>query len=471
MLDNNTEWCSWKPFDHDSSTKFAWLDFTYRLSYSIAMFLAGYIAERMDQRLFLSSALMFSGSWLIFSGIAYFADVHSYVYFVIGQVGAGVSQSTAWPSVVTLMGNWFGEKGRGLVFGFWCTSSSVGNILGIFIAAAFVNFAWGYSFVIPGLIACAAAIFAYFFIIVDPESIGIPDVNLNPDVELNEVVPIDANASTANLCESAELELSEEIIVEKKVIHHEPVHDRKPITIWGAILIPGVVEYSICLFFCKAVYYAFFFWLPVYIKANLEVGNEMAADISAAFDGGGLLGGIIAGGASDLIGGSATVCGVMLVVAIPVIFILEALKHGQGTVIFLLFLIGLLQNGPYSLITTAVSADLGTRPSLVGEQRSLSTVTAVIDAIGSLGSAFGPTNLFGVVSVEADLPRVVYMGPSLGQCLKKQEKYWPKICNGFWDKEITLPELLTVMRHVWSFEKPLHPSLESGYIVQQLLCG
>ena len=43
----------------------------------------------------------------------------------------------------------------------------------------------------------------------------------------------------------------------------------------------------------------------------------------------------------------------------------------------LLVLVGLLVNGPYALITTAVSADLGT--SLRGNAKALATVTAIID--------------------------------------------------------------------------------------------
>ena len=45
----------------------------------------------------------------------------------------------------------------------------------------------------------------------------------------------------------------------------------------------------------------------------------------------------------------------------------------------MLVAVGLLVNGPYALITTAVSADLGTSPSLQGNSRALATVTAIID--------------------------------------------------------------------------------------------
>lgn len=44
----------------------------------------------------------------------------------------------------------------------------------------------------------------------------------------------------------------------------------------------------------------------------------------------------------------------------------------------LLFLVGFLANGPYALITTAVSADLGTHPELKGSTRALATVNKCV---------------------------------------------------------------------------------------------
>ena len=56
-----------------------------------------------------------------------------------------------------------------------------------------------------------------------------------------------------------------------------------------------------------------------------------------------------------------------------------------GVNISLLMLMGFLVNGPYSLITTAVSAELGTHRSLRGNSRALATVTSIIDGTGSIG--------------------------------------------------------------------------------------
>ena len=52
-----------------------------------------------------------------------------------------------------------------------------------------------------------------------------------------------------------------------------------------------------------------------------------------------------------------------------------------------MLMVGSLVNGPYALITTAVSADLGQHKSLKGDATLMSTVTAIIDGCGSIGAA------------------------------------------------------------------------------------
>ena len=43
----------------------------------------------------------------------------------------------------------------------------------------------------------------------------------------------------------------------------------KAISFHRAFLIPGVIEFSLCLFSAKLVFYVFLFWLPHYIKVAL----------------------------------------------------------------------------------------------------------------------------------------------------------------------------------------------------------
>ena len=45
----------------------------------------------------------------------------------------------------------------------------------------------------------------------------------------------------------------------------------KAISLLGAFMIPGVIEFSLCLFSTKLVSYVFLFWLPHYIKASSQL--------------------------------------------------------------------------------------------------------------------------------------------------------------------------------------------------------
>jgi hypothetical protein len=64
--------------------------------------------------------------------------------------------------------------------------------------------------------------------------------------------------------------------------------------------------------------------------------------------------------------------------------------------IAMLSLMGFLVNGPYALITTAVSAELGVHPSLQGNAKAKATVAAIIDGTGSIGTSakFAPFFFF-----------------------------------------------------------------------------
>lgn len=53
----------------------------------------------------------------------------------------------------------------------------------------------------------------------------------------------------------------------------------------------------------------------------------------------------------------------------------------------LLLTSGFMLGGPANLISTAISADLGTHSSIKGDAAALSTVTGIIDGTGSIGAA------------------------------------------------------------------------------------
>uniref|UniRef100_A0A3Q1BVZ9 Glucose-6-phosphate exchanger SLC37A2 n=1 Tax=Amphiprion ocellaris TaxID=80972 RepID=A0A3Q1BVZ9_AMPOC len=393
-ITNNVTWCDWPPFDQDNyQTLFGVLDNSFLVAYAIGMFFSGIFGERLPLRYYLSFGMLMSGLFTCLFGLGFYWNIHSLGYYAFIQVMNGLMQTTGWPAVVACVGNWFGKGKRGFIMGVWNSHTSVGNILGSLIAGVFVSSAWGMSFIVPGLIIASTGILCFFFLVEKPEDVNCSPpqhhVSHNPNLQLFEIIQ----------CCS-----------------------------WCFCLLQGVVEFSLCLLFAKLVSYTFLYWLPLYISNVAHFDPKQAGDMSTLFDVGGILGGVMAGLVSDYTGGRATTCCVMLVAAAPMLFLYNSIgQRSLGTTIGMLLVCGGLVNGPYALITTAVSADLGTHESLRGNSRALSTVTAIIDGTGSIGAALGPL-LAGLISptgwnnvfymlITADILACLVRNTTLSWCL------------------------------------------------------
>lgn len=132
--------------------------------------------------------------------------------------------------------------------------------------------------------------------------------------------------------------------------------------------------------------------------AGVHLSHKTSGILSTIFDIGGVFGGVSAGYISDVIGARAVTSLLFLLLSVPALLFYRL--YGSLSMfasIGLMFVSGLLVNGPYSLITTAVAADLGTQNMVVGNSRALATVTAIIDGTGSVGAALGPL-LAGYIS-------------------------------------------------------------------------
>lgn len=166
---------------------------------------SGFIAERVNLRYFLAFGMLTSGISCYLFGIAKPYNIHSLWYFVLIQVSicklfiiyvngfilnkvninyyytqaiGGVFQTSGWPGVVTVVGNWCGKEKRGLIFGIWNSHTSLGNILGSLIAAKFVEYDWGLSFMVPGIIMGLAGFLIFLFLAPNPIDVGcIPPIS------------------------------------------------------------------------------------------------------------------------------------------------------------------------------------------------------------------------------------------------------------------------------------------------------
>ncbi|KAJ6426819.1 hypothetical protein OIU84_022416 [Salix udensis] len=373
----------WAPFNaSDGTALLGELDLAFLAIYALGMYFSGHLGDRINLRIFLTVGMVGTGIFTSLFGVGFWANVHNFYYYLMVQMLAGLFQSTGWPSVVAVVGNWFGKKKRGLIMGIWNAHTSVGNISGSLIAAAMLSYGWGWSFVLPGLLITFFGFLVFALLPVSPEAVG-----------------VDQDEDELDSPSKAGEGVTEPLLASVSGVKQEAVGF---IEAWK---IPGVAPFALCLFFAKLVAYTFLYWLPFYISHTAIDGKYLsdgtAGNLSTLFDVGGVVGGILAGHISDRLDARAITAASFMYCSIPALFFYRSYGHlSLGVNIAFMLLTGMLVNGPYALITTAVSADLGTHSSLKGNSRALATVTAIIDGTGSVGAAIGPL-LTGYISAKS----------------------------------------------------------------------
>ncbi|KAK9274755.1 hypothetical protein L1049_022007 [Liquidambar formosana] len=426
----------WAPFNGpDGTSKLGEIDVAFLACYAMGMYVAGHLGDTLDLRLFLSAGMIGSGIFVGLFGMGYFWNVHDFWFYLVMQMVAGLFQATGWPSVVAVIGNWFGKRKRGLIMGIWNAHTSVGNISGSLLAASVLDYGWGWSFIVPGAFIVLGGIVVYLFLAAYPEDVGFPCPH-----------GFEASVETRPSDEEAQVRKGDLVEGTTNTVPRYGSASRRSVGLIQACLIPGVIPFSLCLFFSKLVAYTFLYWLPFYLSQT-EIGGEYmsvksAGNLSTMFDVGGIVGGILAGYISDKLNARAITAASFMYAAIPSMLLYRSYGSVSKTLnIVLMMIAGLFINGPYALITTAVSADLGTHSSLRGDSRALATVTAIIDGTGSVGAALGPL-LTGFISTRGwDAVFVMLMAGALvaglllsrlviAEITEKSCKQMPSFSNG-----------------------------------------
>lgn len=191
-----------------------------------------------------------SGLLTVIFGLGFWLDVHRLGFFMVVQIVCGLVQSIGWPCVVAVVGNWFDKSKRGLIMGLWSSHASVGNILGSVIASSVLEYGWGWSFVVPGMLVMLVGGVVFCFLVVTPEDIGFGS-------QMSEVeMTADNSEKVVDKVENEEVGL----------LGLEIAEGSDAIGFFDAWRLPGVAPYAFCLFFSKLVAYTFLYWLPFYIR-------------------------------------------------------------------------------------------------------------------------------------------------------------------------------------------------------------
>ncbi|KAJ7358963.1 hypothetical protein OS493_019867 [Desmophyllum pertusum] len=392
--------------EHHAEVFLGAMDTTFLMAYAVGLYISGFLGDRFNLRKVLafgmcSSAVMVFmfgtvSKWIGIYNIWYYGVFMALNVLEIHPEMFGTKYMVCYNPLVghvfvAVMGNWFGKSSRGIVFGIWSANASVGNIIGALQVAAILDYGYEFAMLVPAVVLFAFGILIYFCLIPSPEEIGLP-------------LPKDDQASQASSNVFNEQIVEQEEFPNKvpspvdggfsqssasSSYHSVNQQQRKAVSFCQAVLLPGVIPYSLSYACLKLVNYSFFFWLPFYLSNKFHWKDTVSDKISTFYDVGGIVGGIVGGLISDLMGKRSPLVIVMLVLSIPMLFVYGNTGGGYTLNAALMCLTGFMIGGPANLISSAISADLGRQSALSADSEALATVTGIVDGTGSVGAAIG----------------------------------------------------------------------------------
>ena len=284
--------------------------------------------------------------------------------YVTFWVLSGFAQSCIWPVEVKLISGWFSKGHSGAVFGIWSANSSVGNIMGIYLAklALDVLDSVSWTFILPSLILILVASVTYFLPITKVEA-GFPSDSVDAICDEEQVVAKDEEA----------------VMMEEKV---SPVR----MSIWAAWLLPGVIKYSLCYACVKSVNYTLFYWLTPLLEQT-GYSKSVAYNITAMNDVGWIFGGLACGYLSDRMGSRAPFVGLFLLISIIPTGLLYTFVDDAYICAFLIFLNGFFCGGAGNVVASAVCTDIGKHDRVRGSADVVGQVAGIVDGVGAMGAA------------------------------------------------------------------------------------
>ncbi|XP_031560576.1 sugar phosphate exchanger 3-like [Actinia tenebrosa] len=366
------------------------MDTTFLSTYALGLYISGALGDRFNLRKVLSLGMCLSAIMVFMFGTASkWLGIYNIWYYGVFMALNGFFQSAGWPSSVAIMGNWFGKSSRGFVFGLWSACASVGNIIGAFEAASVLNYGYEYAMMLPSVILFAGGIIVFFCLVPSPADIGLP-MPCEDDSTEEERQPVFSDTEGDNQQQPypnrAPYSLPDTLFQSSSVT---PKENKKAIGFCQALLLPGVIPYSLSYACLKLVNYSFFFWLPYYLSNAFHWKDTVADELSTFYDIGGIIGGAIAGFITDSMRSRAPVVVTMLILSIGCLFGYKSTGSNYKLNVGVMTLTGFMIGGPANLISSAISADLGRQPSLRGNSEALATVTGIVDGTGSVGAAIG----------------------------------------------------------------------------------
>jgi len=246
------------------------MDGAYSAVYAIGQFFWGTLGDRFGTRRVVLFGMMASIVTAVVMGMVNVA-------WLMGVMFAfqGLWQASGWAPLGKNMGEFFSQRERGGVMGFWFTNYALGGFIASIVAGyAARAFGWRYAFFVPAGLLLLIWILFLLFQRNRPQDIGLPPIEQYHG-ESEAVVDLSGKAG-------AEKEGTWQVV--------------------AAVLRNGMVWYLGAVYFLvKPTRYLLLFWSPVYVADRLGTDTLQSGWLSSMFDLAGPVGTLVGGIASDKI--------------------------------------------------------------------------------------------------------------------------------------------------------------------------
>ncbi len=333
----------------------SWIDGANSVAYALGQFLFGTLGDRLGTRVIILIGMMGSVLASVAMGL-------SNTVLLLGILFAiqGLCQASGWAPLSKNVGEFFSQRERGSVMGFWCTNYALGGFIASVLAGySAQKFGWRYAFFVPAGVLFVIWLLFLLFQRNRPEDVGLPSIE---QYHSEKEAVIDPQSEPR-----LETEGSWQIVVE--VLRNKMV--------WLL---------AVVYFLVKPTRYLLLFWSPVYINQLLGTGTASSGFLGSMFDLAGPVGTLVGGLVSDRVFKSKRMP-IFVIALFCLAGFMGAFRFIPPTRIAIgagMFLIGFMIYIPDSLVAGAAAIDFGTK-------KGASTASGLINGLGSLGQIIGVT--------------------------------------------------------------------------------
>jgi OPA family sugar phosphate sensor protein UhpC-like MFS transporter len=331
----------------------SWIEGINSVAYAIGQFFWGTLGDKFGPRLVITIGMLASVTVAMATGFS-----NGVVWLCVFLGIQGFCQSSGWAPLAKNLGEFFSQRERGSIMGFWCTNYALGGFIASSLAGvAAEGFGWRYAFFIPA--AGLLVIWALFYLLQRnrPEDIGLPPIETYKGEK----------QSVLDAGETPDEEPEGSWHVAREVFQNK--------TVW----LLGFVYFLI-----KPTRYLLLAWSPLYVNERLGTGTASSGLLGSMFDLAGPIGTLVAGVVSDRVFGAkrmpVCVIGLFAVAVVMIAFpYLPATRTAIGSG---MFVIGFLLFIPDSMVSGAAAIDFGTK-------KGASTASGLVNGCGSIGQTIG----------------------------------------------------------------------------------